>query len=76
MKRTDHKTAAAARTELLAHGYHPMGVPPGQPLKWRRLKVKQPELVIRREQRARSVAWHIVPADGGAEQLGLLEDVA
>ena len=76
MKRTDHSTAAAARTELLAHGYRPMWAPPGRPQKWRRLKAKHPELAIKREQRPRSVVWHIVPADNGAEQLGLLEDVA
>lgn len=75
MKRTDHKSAAAARAELLAHGHHPVWTPLGQPQKWRRLKAKHPEFVIRCEQRARSQVWHIQNADG-AEQLGLLEDGA
>ena len=76
MKRVDHPSVVAARRELLAHGYWPMWAPVGKAQKWRRLKEKKPELVIRQEQRPRSVVWHIEHADGGAEQLALLEEQA
>lgn len=77
MKRVDHPTARDARTELVKHGYRPLCPAPGETrTAWRRPGHKKPVLTIRLETRPRSAAFHIVPADGGAEQLGLLEDGA
>lgn len=65
LQRRNHPSARAARTELASHGYLLIHTRPGAPEKWAR---GPEQLAIAREEKPRSILWHIVayPMDANA----------
>lgn len=59
MNKRNHPSAVAARTELCAHGFVTVHVPPGAPEQWGKPKDKR-RFAIQREDRARSARYHII----------------